>query len=50
MTRSMAAFWPPGRGEASAAYTARRRFARRKHSSIVATAHGTGKADDLLQS
>jgi hypothetical protein len=46
----MAAFWPPGRGEASAAYAARRRFASRKHSFIVATAHGTGKADDLLQS
>jgi hypothetical protein len=46
----MAAFWPPGRGEASAANAARRRFASRKHSFIVATAHGTGKADDLLQS
>jgi hypothetical protein len=46
----MAAFWRSGRGEASAAYAARRHFARNKHSSIVATAHGTGKADDLLQS
>jgi hypothetical protein len=46
----MAAFWPAGRGEASAAYTARRRFTRRKHLSIIATALGTGNADDLLQS
>jgi hypothetical protein len=45
----MAAFWPAGRGEASAGYASRRRFARRKHSIVIASAHGTGKDYDRLR-